>query len=87
MKVMLIPLAVQLYIGNSHGWQPELLECEGNSVKSTPVLQVQSLRAKGTKEQSTQTAKHDKELLVPLIHGVNVKVTPLRVHLYSKSTH
>ena len=53
----------------------------------SPVLEVQSLRAKGTKEQSTQTAKHDKELLVPLIHGVNVKVTPLRVHLYYKSTH
>ena len=30
-----------------------------------PILQVQSLRATGREEQSTQTAKKDKELLVP----------------------
>ena len=25
MKVKVIPLGVHLYIGNSHGWQPELV--------------------------------------------------------------
>ena len=25
MKVMVIPLAVHQYIGNTHGWQPELV--------------------------------------------------------------
>ena len=53
-------------------------------------------------QQSTQTAKHSRELLVPFVpntpayccnscllirHGANVKVTPLRVHMYSKSKH
>ena len=47
------------------------------------------------KNKPHNTAKHGKGLLVPLVptlapmirHGVNVKVTPLRVHLYSKSNH
>ena len=30
-------------------------------------LQVQSLRAKGIEEQSTEQAKHGKELLIPLV--------------------
>ena len=43
-----------------------IVRCEGNSAKSTPSLQVQSVRAKGTEEQSTHTAKRIKDYSSPL---------------------
>ena len=71
-KDLLVPLVPNAphHCCSSCSYDKTWRECEGTSVKSIPVLQIQSVRAKGTEEQSTQTAKKGKELLAPLVPNI-----------------